>query len=113
MTLNGWLNIVRIIGPLIAGTVGGSKGQAIAQITPIIIDGIVEAEQLPGASGEDKKRHVLNLVEKGATVTDTLTGTDALPTAATVEAAGHVIDAIVDVADRVEAAHDALNPPED
>ena len=58
-TLNKWLAIAQMIaGPILATVPGGAK---IAPFVSVISTGIQEAEQIPGATGADKKAHVMNL----------------------------------------------------
>lgn len=63
--LNTILGLVGKFAPMILPSVPG--GAKIATFIPVITHGIVEAEQLPGASGADKKAHVLNLLADSVT----------------------------------------------
>lgn len=53
-----WLEVLKAIGPTILAFTPA------APLMPVIIEGIALAEQLPGASGPQKKAVVLKLVEK-------------------------------------------------
>lgn len=63
--LNVVLGLVGKFAPMILPSVPG--GQRVLPFIPVITHGIVEAEQLPGASGADKKAHVLNLLADSVT----------------------------------------------
>lgn len=63
--LNTILGLVGKFGPMILPSVPG--GQRVIPFIPVITHGIVEAEQLPGASGAEKKAHVLNLLADSVT----------------------------------------------
>lgn len=58
--LNTFLGLVGKFGPMILPSIPG--GQKVIPFIPVITHGIVEAEQLPGASSSEKKAHVLNLL---------------------------------------------------
>lgn len=60
--MSKWLDVLKTIGPMVvAATVPGG-----AVLAPIIVHAIAEAEALPGASGQEKKAHALELVKAGA-----------------------------------------------
>lgn len=58
-TVNKWLSLVQVLAPAVLMAV--PHGEKIAPYIPIITTGIQEAEQIPGASGAEKKAHVVNL----------------------------------------------------
>ena len=64
--LKKFLEIVSTVGPVVLATIPG--GDKIAPVIPKIVDGIKSAEAMQGASGAEKKRHVLNIVASGAAV---------------------------------------------
>jgi hypothetical protein len=72
----------------------------------MIMNGIDEAEQLPGASGAEKKAHVLALVATGVSITNA-TGKSHLDPVAIATIAGHGIDAVVGTVNVVRDAHKA------
>ena len=61
--LRKFLAVVAQVGPVVMAAVPG--GEKIGQIIPKVVDAIGEAEQIRGATGAEKKAHVLNVV-KGA-----------------------------------------------
>ncbi len=58
-TVNKWLALAQMLAPVVLMNV--PHGDKIAPYVPIITAGIQEAQQIPGASGADKKAHVMNL----------------------------------------------------
>lgn len=60
--LHKFIEIVSTVGPVVLATIPG--GDKIAPMIPRIVEGINAAEAIKGASGADKKRHVLNVVEQ-------------------------------------------------
>jgi len=56
---NKWLAVAQILAP--AALLAAPHGQQIAAAIPSIVGGIVAAEQIPGATGEAKKAHVMDL----------------------------------------------------
>ena len=56
-----WFEIVKLVLPIVGIVVPGA-----APLVPMIMGGIHEAEQLPGADGPTKKAHVMNIVADGA-----------------------------------------------
>lgn len=92
MHLSKFLNIVKVIAPLVLANVKG--GDKIGALIPTITDGIAEAEQIHGASGAEKKAHVLNIVKAGVE-TANATGKVTLDPAEVHEVASDGIDAVV------------------
>lgn len=62
---NKFLAVLNAVGPVILSAIPG--GEKIGTMIPTIVKGIGEAEQIQGASGADKKAHVLALVQDGVT----------------------------------------------
>lgn len=58
-TVNKWLSIAQMLAPAVLMAV--PHGETIAPYVPIITAGIQEAEQIPGATGAEKKAHVVGL----------------------------------------------------
>jgi hypothetical protein len=61
-----FVEIVDRLGPVVLAVVPG--GDKIAPLVPTIVHGIKEAQAMKGASGAEKKRHVLNAITDGADV---------------------------------------------
>lgn len=57
--MDKWLTLAQLLAPAILATVPG--GAKIAPFVPVITTGIQEARQIPGASNEEKKAHVMGL----------------------------------------------------
>lgn len=58
--MNTWLKVLFQVGPMILGGF-----HATARYAPIILDGVATAEQMVGASGQEKKQKALELVDVG------------------------------------------------
>jgi hypothetical protein len=58
-----FLAVVNLVAPVVLAAVPG--GEKIASMIPVIVAGIGEAEKIKGASGEEKKKHVLATVSAG------------------------------------------------
>lgn len=58
--------MVGIFAPIIL--LNAPKGDKIAPFIPQIVNGIIEAEQIPGATGAQKKDHVMKIVKTGAVI---------------------------------------------
>lgn len=102
--LGAFINTVRILGPVVLATVPG--GEKIAPLIPTITGAIEDAEAIKGASGAEKKAHVLNIVQAGI-ATANATGKVALDPAGVLVAASTGIDAVVATVNVVKAAHAA------
>jgi len=61
MAFSKWLDLVKLLAPVVLVNVKG--GEKIAPLVPLVINGITEAEQIKGATGPEKKAHVLNIVD--------------------------------------------------
>lgn len=101
LNINKWLTIVSQIAPIVLLAVPG--GAAIAPLVPVITHAITEAEQIKGASGADKKAHVLNTVQDAVT-TINATGKAKLDPAEVQAVAGQGIDAVIATVHVVEGA---------
>jgi hypothetical protein len=64
--LSRFIEIVDRVGPSVLAVVPG--GDKIAPLIPKIVHGIKEAQAIKGASGPEKKEHVLNALTDGADV---------------------------------------------
>jgi hypothetical protein len=58
-----WLVVVLQVAPVLIALVPGVP----PILVPLIVRGITDAQQIKGASGADKKRHVLAIVADGIT----------------------------------------------
>ena len=95
-----WLELIKLLVPIIIPVVSPK----LAPLAPVIATGINEAEQLPGASGQDKLNHVINLATTTATGINAATGKTVVDPQHVTDAAASVISTIVDVANII---HDA------
>ena len=96
-----FLEVLNAVGPLVLLAVPG--GAAIAPIIPVIVGAIGEAEAIKGASGAEKKQHVLNIVAAGVT-TANATGKVTLDPSEVQTVASHGIEAVVGTIHVVEGA---------
>ncbi len=90
--LNTILGLVGKFAPMILPSVPG--GAKISAFIPVITHGILEAEQIPGASGADKKAHVLNLLADSVTALNA-TGKTHLSQDELAAIAGNGIDTVI------------------
>lgn len=61
-----FLDIVKLVGPNVLLMVPG--GSAVAPLVPVIVHAIGEAEAIKGATGEEKKAHVLAVAASAVAV---------------------------------------------
>lgn len=88
-----FLAVVRQIGPVVLAAVpGGDK--IPADLIPTIVDAVGEAEQIKGATGAEKKAHVMAVVAAGVK-TANATGKVTLDAAEVEAIASHGVDAVV------------------
>lgn len=87
-------HLVLQVAPLVLANVKG--GDKLAPFVPVITHAITEAEAIPGASGEQKKAHVLNSVADAVTVLNA-TGKVALDPAEVQSIASDGIDLTVKI----------------
>lgn len=100
--LGKFLQIVGAIGPGVLLMVPG--GEKIAPLVPVIIGAIGEAEQIKGATGAQKKDHVLQIVAAGVDVANA-TGGVTLDRAEVQTVAGQGIDAVIGTVHIVQGVH--------
>lgn len=105
--LTKFLGIVNALAPVVLLAVPG--GAVIAPIVPVIVNAITEAEQISGASGPEKKAHVLNIVD-AAVVTANATGKVHINPTEAADAASHGIDAVIGAVAVIEGAK-VVKPP--
>lgn len=105
--LGAFVNVLRVLGPAVLATVPG--GEKIAPLIPTITGAIEEAEAIRGASGAEKKAHVLGIVQAGI-ATANATGKVSLDPAAVQTVAANGIDAVIGALNVVKAAHGQAEP---
>jgi hypothetical protein len=101
-TVNKWLTLAQFLAPAVLMAV--PHGDKIAPFVPVITSGIQEAEQIPGASGPEKKAHVMNLA-MAAFQTLQRSGKVHLDVGQFQSVIGAGIDATVGTIDLVHQAH--------
>lgn len=95
-----WQDLVKLLAPIVvAATVPHG-----ALLGPLLATGISDAEQLVGATGPEKKAHVLKLVVDGVLALNTAKGHDVLDPSAVSVAAGQAIDATITVVNYIDLA---------
>lgn len=94
-----WRDIVRIVVPVVLSLI--PAGRQYTALIPVIVNGIDEAEAIKGASGADKKQHVLNLVANAVDAINGAAGKTVLGATAAQVVAGNLIDAAVSVVNLV------------
>lgn len=99
--LSKFLSLVRVLGPVVLASVPG--GEKIAPHIDTIVDAIGEAQQIKGATGAEKKAHVLAIVAAGVTEANA-SGKVHLEPAEAQAIASHGIDAVIGTVHVVEGA---------
>jgi len=97
--LHKTLTLINLLAPIVLLNVKG--GDKVAKFIPVITDGIVSAEQLKGATGAEKKAHVLEIVEDAVKISNA-TGKTQIDAAAVTAAASDGIDATIAAVHAVE-----------
>lgn len=95
--MNKWLSLALNFAPFILIGIPGMPPALI----PVIVHGIQEAEQLQGASGADKKAHVLSLVNDGITAVNAAQNKQVINPAVALPAVSAGIDATIGAANTV------------
>ena len=98
--LHKFLTILNAVGPVVLMASGGGP---IATLVPVIIHAIGEAEQIKGATGAQKKAHVLAIVEAGV-ATANATGKVTLNPTEVHQVADDGIDAVLGTIQVIEGA---------
>jgi len=101
LTGNKWFQLITGLAPLILANVKG--GDKITPVIPVIVAGIQEAEQIKGASGEQKKDHVMKTVDAGVAAANA-TGKVKLNAEEVKAVASDGIDAVIGAVHVVEGA---------
>lgn len=100
-----WLQILETVGLAIM------PFTPAAPLTPFVIGGIQLAEQIPGATGEQKKAVALQIVALGAQATNAAANKQVIDPAAAQATAAATINTIVGVTNLVhQASADAAGP---
>ena len=86
-----WLDLAKLLAPIILTTVKPS----LAPIASNIATGITEAEQIPGASGQDKLAHVQNIASNAATAINSAAGKTLVDTSSLQQTVQEGIDTTV------------------
>lgn len=94
-------SLVRVLGPMVLASVPG--GDKIAQHVDVVLGAIEEAEAMKGASGADKKAHVLAIVAAGVQEANA-SGKVHLDPAAAQAIASHGADAIIATVNAIHRA---------
>ena len=99
--LKKFLAVVGQVGPVILAAVPG--GEKIGAVIPKVVQAIGEAEQIKGASGAEKKQHVLNVVNTATAIANT-TGKVKLDAAAVAAITSTGIDLVISTVKEIEKA---------
>lgn len=99
--LGKFKSLVRFLGPVVLSAVPG--GDKIAEHVDVLLGAIEEAEQIRGATGAEKKAHVLAIVAAGVTEANA-SGKVHLDPAAAQAIAAHAVDAVITTVKAVHAA---------
>lgn len=110
LNLNKWLSVVAQLAPIVLLAVPG--GAALAPLVPVITHAITEAEQIKGASGADKKAHVLSTVQDAVAVANA-SGKVKLDPAAVQQVASQGVDAVIGAVNVVQGAKVVKTPTTD
>lgn len=108
--LHAFLDLVGKLAPVVLSAVPG--GDKIAPLIPVITHAVTEAEQIKGASGADKKAHVLNVVDAAVTTLNA-TGKVKLDPAEVQAISANGIDAVIGAVHVVADAHTKAGVPLD
>lgn len=88
--------LVSQLGPIILPMAGVPD-----TMTGLIVHGITIAQQMPGATGAQKKAYVLELVRTGAEGVNAATGKTTVDSAQITGAVGNGIDAVISAVDTI------------
>lgn len=99
-----WLDVVKSLAPVIIAIVA----PGLAPLGTVIASAITEAEQLAGASGPDKKAHVVAIASDAAAAINLTAKKTVVDPATVASSAGSAIDVVVSVANMI---HNAATAP--
>ena len=97
MALPGWLQAVIQLVPTVLAVIPGFP----TALVPVITQAIQDAEQIPGATGPQKKAYVQQIAGDAVTVVNSAHGSTVLDPAATSTVVGQGIDTGVAVVNLV------------
>jgi len=103
-----WLKTVLQVAPVLLVLVPGIP----PILVPLIVKGIAEAQAIKGASGADKKRHVLTLVEDAVTAVNAVKPGTIPDPAAVLVASGLGIDTTIATVNLIHALPGHVAVPE-
>lgn len=106
-----FVHILQTIGPMVLMALPGKAGTVARAVAPAIVQGVIEAQRIPGASNSDKKSHALTVVTMGLSAMRT-EGHVVLPEADVIAAASVAIDTVIATAHVVEGTHLAVRAPQ-
>lgn len=101
-----WFDIIKTVAPIVLMMIPG-----MAPLVPLVIFGITEAEQIRGASGPQKKQHVMEIVQAGLTGTNAVAKKELLPPQQTMQTVSAAIDTVVGVANLIDRVHAVESGP--
>lgn len=99
--MNRWLSLVLNLAPLV---LMGIPGMPVVLI-PTIVHAIQEAQQIKGASGADKKAHVLTVATDAVTAVNGAKGQVVVDPAVVTAVVAPAIDTTIGVINLVQQAH--------
>lgn len=100
--------VVAMVAPVVLIAVPG--GQVLAPLVPVFTHAITEAEQMKGATGAEKKAHVMSIVQAAVTIANS-SGKVTLDQAAVEQAASHGVDAVIGTVKIIEGSKVATPAP--
>lgn len=96
-----WLSLALKLAPIVLAGVPGIP----VVLVPLIAEAITDAEQIAGASGTEKKKHVLETVTAGIVVVNRAKGTQVMDPAVVTSVVSPAIDTTIGVINAVQKAH--------
>jgi hypothetical protein len=103
-----WVAVVLQVAPVLIALVPGVP----PILVPLIVHGITEAQQITGASGADKKRHVLTIIADGITAVNAVKPGAIPDPAGVLVAAGLGIDTTIATVNVIRALPGHVAVPE-
>lgn len=79
------------------------------RLIPKILSAVAEAEAIKGASGSEKKEHVLNLVRQGVNIADS-TGKVNIPSDLAVQLTHEIINSVDDARNLIDTSKPSVGP---
>lgn len=103
--MNKWISLVLNLAPLVLMAIPGMP----AVLVPTIVHAIQEAQQIAGASGADKKAHVLAVAADAVTAVNEAKGKAVINPAVVPTVVSQGIDTAIGVINLVQQTH--TTPP--